>query len=990
MSLAPTAGVEVEGSSTGTPSARGAPGLVQVLPLARPGALAWLGPLVFIALVQITLRVWLALTPDLSETYYDEALTGLMSLHILRGGPQVFYWGQPYLGAVDAYLVAAGFWLFGSSTFVLRLVVASTAVGWAWAAWSLARRIAGEPFGLLAGLYLAVPPVFLAYIQLSSHGETVSLTLGTLLLAVAAALLDDRVGARGRQVAWVLLGLTGGLGWWTSQMMGMFLLAAAVVLVVARPRVIREPGPYVALGVFFVASAPFWIWNARHEWATFWHLATWGAPLPRGFLTRLGDVVGPLLATFHDYFWDGRAVRLPPAVDWLWPFVLWTFYVPAVVLATTRAGVWAQRLLRRTRPWQEPLDLVVLAFWGTVAAHLLTWFGTSTVLRYSMTFYATVPVLGMVALARVARAGRVWCVVALAAAVVVLAYNGVTNAWFVRQAAAVPFRPVDRAIQKLEALGVRACYADSRIAQVLAFESRERIECADYYGLRNYAFLQAVDAVDDPATVAIVTHRVLRSPGPETMAQMLHLIGGRAQVAKVGDYVIYHHIAAPDSRIQPIPHAGWRADASTQADRAPRAFDRKVWTWWTVPKREGEWFLLDLGRSHPLAQLVLATAPDTADAPVGLLVETSQDGHTWERAVRITDLMPGVHWWKGHPRVDESGQVLIRMAPRPARYVRLTHLGSGLPGSEWSIGELFVYETAAAPWTPPPAAQADVDEARRELAHFMDDPGGPNPRRAPVTYPHRRAQVAWSRVFAAADQALQTAPEWAEAHHLYGFALAVSGWTVDPDDMVERARADQAWPEVVRWADLADVEQSSFWRSGRNVARAEARARLGQVSAAIAPDAAEPRPAPAVAVRFGRELELTGAALPLVVRSGETVTVRYDWRALSRMRQDYWAFVHVHGEHRWINEDHVLGVVTFGTSRWSPGEEVRESLALTVPPGTPPGSYRVKIGVWFPSTGKRLRVTAADRPQSPHDVELGTLTVVPPGDAERSVPAPRG
>ena len=45
-----------------------------------------------------------------------------MALEILRGIPQVFYWGEPYGGAIgDAYLAAAGFWLFGPSTLVLRL-----------------------------------------------------------------------------------------------------------------------------------------------------------------------------------------------------------------------------------------------------------------------------------------------------------------------------------------------------------------------------------------------------------------------------------------------------------------------------------------------------------------------------------------------------------------------------------------------------------------------------------------------------------------------------------------------------------------------------------------------------------------------------------------------------------------------------------------------------------------------------------------------------
>src|SRR5262245_19298720 len=126
----------------------------------------WLIP-AGLALIFVGLRAWLATTALLSETYYDEALTGLMGLAVLHGVPQVFYWGEPYGGAIgDAYLAAVGFRLFGPSTLVLRMSAVAVAVLWAWAAWSIARRTAGEGFGLWAGLYVAVPPIFLSYIQL--------------------------------------------------------------------------------------------------------------------------------------------------------------------------------------------------------------------------------------------------------------------------------------------------------------------------------------------------------------------------------------------------------------------------------------------------------------------------------------------------------------------------------------------------------------------------------------------------------------------------------------------------------------------------------------------------------------------------------------------------------------------------------------------------------------------------------------------------------
>src|SRR5215471_2319148 len=228
-------------------------------------------PAVALALVFVLARVILALSPTLSETYYDEALTGLMSLAILQGVPQVFYWGQPYLAAVDAYLAAAAFHFFGSSTLVLRLGVVWVSVFWVWAAWRIGRRIAGERWGLLAGLQIALPPIFLSFVQLSSHAEGVALALGTLTLAAAVRLLDP-LSTRQQGWTWVLLGVAAGLGWWTSQMATMLIVAAAVGLLVARPAVLGGVGPYAALGLFGVAGLPFWVWNLHHEWATFHHL----------------------------------------------------------------------------------------------------------------------------------------------------------------------------------------------------------------------------------------------------------------------------------------------------------------------------------------------------------------------------------------------------------------------------------------------------------------------------------------------------------------------------------------------------------------------------------------------------------------------------------------------------------------------------------------------------------------------------------------------
>jgi len=124
-------------------------------------------------------------------------------------------------------------------------------------------------------------------------------------------------------------------------------------------------------------------------------------------------------------------------------------------------------------------------------------------------------------------------------------------------------------------------------------------------------------------------------------------------------------------------------------------------------------------------------------------------------------------------------------------------------------------------------------------------------------------------VFAAANEAMRLAPEWEEAHHVYGRALELASWSKDWDELVDGARADQAWLETLRWAELAGERRPALWRSGRAMAEVEALTGLGRAAEA------ERRAAPAFHVRFGHDLELVRVEVPADVSRGSTATVRY-------------------------------------------------------------------------------------------------------------------
>jgi hypothetical protein len=52
----------------------------------------------------------------------DEAVVALMARHILAGARPIFFYGQAYMGSLDAFLVAGGFGIFGEEVWVIRAV----------------------------------------------------------------------------------------------------------------------------------------------------------------------------------------------------------------------------------------------------------------------------------------------------------------------------------------------------------------------------------------------------------------------------------------------------------------------------------------------------------------------------------------------------------------------------------------------------------------------------------------------------------------------------------------------------------------------------------------------------------------------------------------------------------------------------------------------------------------------------------------------------
>lgn len=159
----------------------------------------------------------------------DSLNMGLRALSILRGDLVVFYSGAQ-IGALEAYLHAAVFLLFGASRATIALVPFLVGCLTLVFFFLLARELFGLRVAALSLLFFALPSSsYLAWTYMpNSYPETVLLCVATLWLAA-------RIGRRGPE-RWtgLALGLSAGLGWWNTPLTLASTLPAVLWLPVVR------------------------------------------------------------------------------------------------------------------------------------------------------------------------------------------------------------------------------------------------------------------------------------------------------------------------------------------------------------------------------------------------------------------------------------------------------------------------------------------------------------------------------------------------------------------------------------------------------------------------------------------------------------------------------------------------------------------------------------------------------------------------------------
>lgn len=453
----------------------------------------------------VGLRVLFLSLPKSGGVDGDEAVAGLMALHALRDGElDAFYWGQNYGGSLEPLLAVPLFAVLGPTTLALKLVPMVLSTIAAALVWRIGRRTVGDRAGAAAAVAMWVWPANMVLWSTKERGfYWVCLVAGLVLFLLVLQLAERPQDTR----RWLVLGLAGGIGWWSSPQVLYFAVPGLVLLVAS----LRSEAWRVvqAAPTAILAASPWLAFNLRNDWLSLRpanHFQDEGLVGNASVLLREGL---PVILGFH--VGEGWLVQgvLP---------LLYYVLVAAVVVRVVRRPVGAGPIVVALLTYP-----VIYAFFPVSGV-----VGEGRYLLFLLPFLALI--IAHAAGSRAVQAGFLIGAVVLSTASVARIEDANANL-AVDQLVPADIGPV---LQELDRRDVRFVIANYFVASRITFESEEEIIGAALTDSRYEPHARAVAASEAPAWVFVEgTHLI-----PEFERQLERRGVGFERVA-TGGFVLY-------------------------------------------------------------------------------------------------------------------------------------------------------------------------------------------------------------------------------------------------------------------------------------------------------------------------------------------------------------------------------------------------------------------------------------------------------------------
>ncbi|MGD8554145.1 MAG: glycosyltransferase family 39 protein [Anaerolineales bacterium] len=496
----------------------------------------------------------------------DEAIVGLMGRHILQGRWPVFFYGQAYMGSLDASLVALGFGIFGEKIWVIRAIQSLLYFGTVVSTCYLGRRIFGsEKMGTMAGLFMAVPTVnVLLYTTVSLGGYGEALLIGNLLLLLGLGVKDNPE----RMWRYAVWGLLAGLGFWGFGLVVVFAVPASVLIFQAAFSREGWGGRLARIGTvvaaFLLGVSPVVYWIATSGIGGLLSELTGSAiagASPLSGLSALGLRLANLLLFGATATWG---LRPPWGVRWL--------AIPLAPIAATfwlATSVYAVLSLRRRDSARTGRWLMFGIAACLIGGYLATPFGADPSGRYFVPLAVPLAISAVDMLERLL-GGKRWAWAVLSGVLIFNFVGTVQSALRSPPGLTTQFDAVtwidhsydQELIEFLEQRDEMYGYTNYWVAYPLAFQSQERIIFVpklpyhhDFrYTSRDDRYPAYTSAVEESERVAYITtnHPALDARLEDAFIQA----NITWEEARIGDYHVFYRLSRP-VRSEDIADGWW-------------------------------------------------------------------------------------------------------------------------------------------------------------------------------------------------------------------------------------------------------------------------------------------------------------------------------------------------------------------------------------------------------------------------------------------------
>jgi hypothetical protein len=194
----------------------------------------------------------------------DESVHGLMAKHIItRGNLPIFSYGENLTGMLNLYPVLLSYAIFGISNISFKLVPITISLVFVFLIFLFGKKISNYRTGLVAMLFAAFCPPFLNMWNVNACSEyIITITLGTLILILGSDIVFDK--RLKPNIAYFLLGLTGGIGFWTDPLIISYILTVFLVIFITDKGIFFKRVFVFFIFGFLIGNAPMIIFNCSY------------------------------------------------------------------------------------------------------------------------------------------------------------------------------------------------------------------------------------------------------------------------------------------------------------------------------------------------------------------------------------------------------------------------------------------------------------------------------------------------------------------------------------------------------------------------------------------------------------------------------------------------------------------------------------------------------------------------------------------------------